>query len=292
MSAGQIYVKMLPDGEARPLTTDARVKYNLAFSPDGSQIAYTVLEDSTFATYTISVLGGDPHLLLSNAAGLTWLDPHHFLFSRLRSGLHMGIVTESVTGDDFRELYYPPHERAMAHYSYASPDRKSALVVEMNGQGEWTLCQLISLEGAVVPTTGGTRRRVHCRGLVPRWNLDVFHRDRRRPESLMAPAISDGSPRADHLRPRRGGRIGNPARRPLRRHLGRRTAEFHLDARSCGGTIPVLRGRDRCGRIPSVLWSQRSNPLLPAAPSESRRQPGTLAPDTRHRQERGRLPRN
>ena len=42
MSAGQIYVKMLPDGEARPLTNDARMKYNLAFSPDGSQIAYTV----------------------------------------------------------------------------------------------------------------------------------------------------------------------------------------------------------------------------------------------------------
>ncbi len=39
------------------------------------------------------------------------------------------------------------HERGMAHYSYASPDRKSALVVEMNGQGNWALCQLISLDG-------------------------------------------------------------------------------------------------------------------------------------------------
>lgn len=147
MPTGKIYVKMLPDGEARPLTGDAQSKYGLAFSPDGSQIAYTVLEGSSFDTYTISVLGGDPHLLLSNAAGLTWLDPHHFLFSRIRSGIHMGIVTETVTGDDFRELYFPPHERAMAHYSFASPDRKSALVVEMNGQGDWTLCQLISLGG-------------------------------------------------------------------------------------------------------------------------------------------------
>jgi DNA-binding winged helix-turn-helix (wHTH) protein/Tol biopolymer transport system component len=155
MSAGQIYVKMLPDGEARPLTNDARVKYNLAFSPDGSQIAYTVLENPVFATYTVSVLGGDSHLLHSNAAGLTWLDPHHFLFSRIRSGLHLGIVTETVMGDDFRELYYPPHERGMAHYSFASPDRKSALVVEMNGQGEWSLCQLISLEGRSAPRPVG-----------------------------------------------------------------------------------------------------------------------------------------
>jgi DNA-binding winged helix-turn-helix (wHTH) protein/Tol biopolymer transport system component len=155
MSAGQIYVKMLPDGEARPLTNDARVKYNLAFSPDGSQIAYTVMESPVFSTYTISVLGGDSHLLLSNAAGLTWLDPHHFLFSKIRSGLHLGIVTETVTGDDFRELYFPPHERAMAHYSFASPDRRSALVVEMNGQGEWSLCQLISLEGQSPPRPVG-----------------------------------------------------------------------------------------------------------------------------------------
>jgi DNA-binding winged helix-turn-helix (wHTH) protein/Tol biopolymer transport system component len=147
MSAGQIYVKMLPDGEARPLTNDARIKYKLAFSPDGSQIAYTVMENPVFSTYAVSVLGGDSHRLLSNAAGLTWLDPNHFLFSRIRSGLHLGIVTESVTGDDLRELYYPSHERAMAHYSFASPDRRSALVVEMNGQGEWSLCQFISLEG-------------------------------------------------------------------------------------------------------------------------------------------------
>jgi DNA-binding winged helix-turn-helix (wHTH) protein len=50
MSADQIYVKMLPDGEARRLTDDPRLKYGLAFSPDGSQIAYTVMERPTFAT--------------------------------------------------------------------------------------------------------------------------------------------------------------------------------------------------------------------------------------------------
>jgi DNA-binding winged helix-turn-helix (wHTH) protein/Tol biopolymer transport system component len=167
MSAGQIYVKMLPDGESRPLTNDPRIKYNLAFSPDGSQIAYTVLQDPNFATYTVSVLGGDPHLLLQNAAGLTWLDPQHFLFSRVRSGLHLGVVTESVTGDGFRELYYPPHERAMAHYSFASPDRQTALVVEMNGQGEWTLCQLISLTGTSPPRPIGPQGECTAAGWSP-----------------------------------------------------------------------------------------------------------------------------
>jgi DNA-binding winged helix-turn-helix (wHTH) protein/Tol biopolymer transport system component len=167
MSAGQIYVKMLPDGEARPLTNDSRLKYNLAFSPDGSQIAYTVLEVPNFATYIVSVLGGDPHLLLKNAAGLTWLDPDHYLFSRVRSGLHMGIVSETVTGEDFRELYFPPHERAMAHYSFASPDRRSALVVEMNGQGEWAVCQLISLVGTSPPRPVGPEGECTAAGWSP-----------------------------------------------------------------------------------------------------------------------------
>jgi DNA-binding winged helix-turn-helix (wHTH) protein/Tol biopolymer transport system component len=145
-SPDQIYVKILPSGEPRQLTHDPRLKYGLAFSPDGSQLAYSVIKDQGFSTYIVSVLGGEPHLLLDNAAGLTWLSPDQLLYSRIRSGLHMGIVTQSVAGGDFREIYFPAHERSMAHYSFPSPDRKSALVVEMNQAG-WE-CRLISLSGA------------------------------------------------------------------------------------------------------------------------------------------------
>lgn len=148
LTADQVYVKMLPNGEARRLTDDPRLKYNLAFSPDGSQIAYTVLAHHNWATYTVSVFGGDSHLFLDNAAGLTWLDQHQLLFSQVRSGMHMGIVTGTVTRANFRELYFPAHERGMAHYSYASPDRRSALVVEMNEHGGWAPCRLISLAGS------------------------------------------------------------------------------------------------------------------------------------------------
>ncbi len=147
LTADQVYVKMLPNGEATRLTDDPRMKYSLAFSPDGSQLAYTVLEPPNFATYTVSVLGGDSHLLLNNAAGLTWLDRNQLLFSQVRSGLHMGIVTGTVTRENFRELYFPQHERAMAHYSYASPDRRWALVVEMDENLAWTACRLIALDG-------------------------------------------------------------------------------------------------------------------------------------------------
>jgi DNA-binding winged helix-turn-helix (wHTH) protein/Tol biopolymer transport system component len=167
MSADQIYVKMLPDGEARRLTNDPRIKYNLAFSPDGSQIAYTVMEAPTFSTYAVSVLGGDSHRLLRNAAGLSWLDPGHFLFSRTRSGIHLGVVTQSVTGDHYRELYFPAHERGMAHYSYASPDRTSALVVEMNGQGNWATCRLISLNGGFQARSIGPEGACTSAGWAP-----------------------------------------------------------------------------------------------------------------------------
>ncbi len=157
MSAGQIYVKMLPDGEARPLTNDARVKYNLAFSPDGSQIAYTAMKNPVFATYTVSVLGGDPHLLLNNAAGLTWLDPNHFLFSKIRGGLHLGVVTETVAGDDFRELYYPPHaERAMTPHYVALPllIRRSALW--------WSRCERGRREWSNVPGSTLSLEEFRC----------------------------------------------------------------------------------------------------------------------------------
>ncbi|MGD0798819.1 MAG: winged helix-turn-helix domain-containing protein [Acidobacteriaceae bacterium] len=147
LSTDQIYVKMLPDGEARRVTDDARPKYGLAFSPDGSEIAYTVLEPSGFSTYEVSVLGGEPHLLLKNAAGLAWLDSQQLLFSEIRTGIHMGVVTAARMGAATRDVYFPAHERGMAHYSFPSPDRRLDLVVEMNDNGNWGPCRLVGLEG-------------------------------------------------------------------------------------------------------------------------------------------------
>ena len=149
LTADQIYVKMLPNGEARRVTNDSRPKYGVAFSPDGSEIAYTVLEvpGPVFNTYQVSALGGEPQLLLKNAAGLVWLDSGRLLFSEIQSGVHLGVVTATVTRTGLREIYFPAHERGMAHYSFPSPDRRWALVVEMNGNGDWSPCRLVDLEG-------------------------------------------------------------------------------------------------------------------------------------------------
>jgi DNA-binding winged helix-turn-helix (wHTH) protein/Tol biopolymer transport system component len=157
LTADQIYIKMVPDGEARRVTDDSRSKYGLAFSPDGSEIAYTVLESPgpAFNTYEVSALDGEPQLLLKNAAGLVWLDSRQLLFSQIRWGVHLGVVTSTVTRAGLREIYFPAHERGMAHYSFPSPDQHWALVVEMNGNGYFDQCRLIDLNGQHPPTSVG-----------------------------------------------------------------------------------------------------------------------------------------
>jgi Tol biopolymer transport system component len=94
----------------------------------------------------VSSLGGEPSLFLSNAAGLTWLDQRRLLFSEISSGIHMGIVTATKDRSQYRKIYFPRHQRAMAHYSYASPDRKWALVVEMDPV--WQPCRVVPLDGS------------------------------------------------------------------------------------------------------------------------------------------------
>lgn len=167
LTSDQIYVKMLPNGEPRRLTDDARPKYGPAFSPDGSEIAYTVFEPTAFSTYEVSTLGGEPHLLMKNAAGLVWLDEQHMLFSETRQGVHMGVVTGPVTRAGQRDIYFPAHERGMAHYSFPSPDRRWAIVVEMNGTGDWASCRLVGLEGQSSPGLVGPAGACRSAGWSP-----------------------------------------------------------------------------------------------------------------------------
>ena len=60
VTPGQIYVKMLPDGEPVQLTNDDPPKMAPAFSPDGSRIAYTITDSSGWNTWVVPVLGGNP----------------------------------------------------------------------------------------------------------------------------------------------------------------------------------------------------------------------------------------
>ncbi len=146
--SGDIYTMTLPNGEPTRRTRDARLKYGVAFSPDGSEITYTAADANGWSTMAVPVRSGEPTLLMRNAAGLTWLDPHHALFSEsLGSGLHMGLVVGSDRRENVRSVYRPAHERGMAHYAAPSPDRKWVLIVEMGPTGAFVRCRLAPFDG-------------------------------------------------------------------------------------------------------------------------------------------------
>src|SRR4051812_14846312 len=144
--SGQVYTVTLPDGEPVQRTHDASAKYGVAFSPDGSAITYTDVGIG-WKTMAVPLAGGDPRLLLENAAGLTWLDQHHVLFSEILTGLHLALVTATDRRESPRRVYVPEHERGMAHYGYASPDRQSVLIVEMVQTGGFGRCRLAPFDG-------------------------------------------------------------------------------------------------------------------------------------------------
>jgi eukaryotic-like serine/threonine-protein kinase len=145
---GQIYVKLLPDGNPRQLTNDDSDKDFPTFSPDGSEVDYTVIDkDFNWDTYAVPVMGGTSRRLLPNASGLTWIGPQRVLFSEIKSSPHMGIVVADSDRANERDVYLPATQRGMAHHSAMSPDGKWVLVVEMDNSG-WTRCRLVPSSGS------------------------------------------------------------------------------------------------------------------------------------------------
>jgi eukaryotic-like serine/threonine-protein kinase len=148
---GQIYVKMLPSGDPVQLTHDDSLKMSPAFSPDGSHIAYTTVDEKNgvdWDLWDVPVLGGQPRKWLPNVSALVWLDPSTLLFSETKKGMHMALVTSRENRAGARDIYVPAHERGMAHRSYASPDRKSVLIVEMDEAGDIVPCRLVPFDGS------------------------------------------------------------------------------------------------------------------------------------------------
>ena len=148
---GDVYLKLLPDGEPVRLTRDGGQKMGpLNFSADGSRIAYTRAVNG-WETWTVPVLGGEPARLLANAEGLSWIGANAgsaVMYSALTGqGLHMALfsATESRSGE--RTIYSPADVTGMAHRSFLSPDGKSVLVVEMNASG-WLPCRIVPFDGS------------------------------------------------------------------------------------------------------------------------------------------------
>jgi eukaryotic-like serine/threonine-protein kinase len=147
---GEIYVKLLPDGEPVQLTHDGRNKMGpLVFSPDGSRISYSVGVNDA---WTVPVLGGEPSHLLANAGGLSWISAgagqRQIMFSAMSGqGIHMGVYTSTESRAEERTVYMPKDVNGMAHRSFLSPDGRSVLTVEMD-IGGWLPCRLVPFDGS------------------------------------------------------------------------------------------------------------------------------------------------
>ena len=255
LTADQIYVKVLPNGEARRLTDDPRLKYNLAFTPDGAQIAYTVLQLPNWATYTVSVLGGDSHLFLGNAAGLTLarpapasLFPNPFrpaygnrYRSRDRAGISRAIFSTTRTGDGALLLGFSRPQIGLGRRD----GRKRGL-----GALPADFARRPLRRRAHRPP-----RTVHVCRLVAGWVVDVFHGFGGRAQPPVAPALSGRKAGADHVWPDRSGRSGGRAGWPF---------HHHFDGSACkapsGFTMPMASGP--CRRREK---SWRTSPLPPLA---------------------------
>jgi len=158
VTPGQIYVKLLPGGEPVELTHDSRTKLSPTFSPDGSRIAYGT--GPPWDTWEVPVLGGEAHMMFPNASSLTWIENgRRLLFSEIKSGMHMAVVSTDPGRGQVREVYDPPGERGMAHHSYLSPDGRWVLIAEMLSQANFVACRVVPFlgrsEGRVVGPPDG-----------------------------------------------------------------------------------------------------------------------------------------
>ena len=198
-STGQIYVMALPNGEPVRLTNDVDRKYAPVFAPDGSRIAYTDFNVShgSFAwdTWTVPVIGGQPTRLLPNASALTWVSGQQVLFSEIKAGVQTGIVSTTESRANRREIYFPANEDDMAHYSYASPDRRWVLVVEMDQTHAFHQpCRLVPFDGSAAGRQVGPRATCTSAAWSPDGKWMYFGETVGRSSHLWRQKFPDGAP--------------------------------------------------------------------------------------------------
>ena len=228
LTPDQIYVKLLPDGEPVQITHDSRPKYGLAFSPDGSRIVYTVFP---WSTYVVSPLGGEPTLLLTNSSGVTWLDQRRILFSEVNPprSVHMGVVTALEDRSEQRTIYFPQDERGMVHLSYASPDRKWVLVLEMNPV--WQPCRVVPLDGRSAGRQVGPKGRCTSAAWSPDGKWMYFGVEVDGNHHLWRQRFPDGQPEQITSGPTEEEGVAVARRRTLADYVDRHASERGLDSR-------------------------------------------------------------
>lgn len=102
------------------------------FSPDDSRVVYTmVMPGLKWDSWQVPVLGGSPQPFLANASGLNWVDDHHLVYSSIKSGLHIVIVTSDQSQTDTKEICFPASEGGMSRKALPSRLMASYIITAM-----------------------------------------------------------------------------------------------------------------------------------------------------------------
>jgi hypothetical protein len=110
------------------------------------------------------------------------------------SALHMGIVTAQESRAEEREIYFPNHERAMAHYSWPSPDQRSILVVEMDRTAAWQRCRVVPMAGSTPGTQVGPDGGCFAAAWSPEGKWMYFNVEVDNATHLWRQRVPDGKP--------------------------------------------------------------------------------------------------
>ena len=198
-SPGQVYVKRLPDGEPVQLTNDNTEKMGPQFLPDGTRISYSTgigADSPSMDTWVVSVDGGPPQRLLTNAEGTD-------LVQRSSRSAASPVFRDDRTGradvDRVRRRSVGPH-RKTSMFRHRRTAWRIARIAHPTGSGSWSSRWTTSrgCRAGWYPFDGSSTGKpvgpaavaVHGCRLVAGWNVDVFHRDDRERRSHLAATLS------------------------------------------------------------------------------------------------------
>src|SRR5882724_4267415 len=149
---GQVWLMSLAGGDSTQLTKTPFRKQTLNFSPDGRSLYFTQVQGRfTWNTFEVPTLGArEPREFMANATGLGWIGNDRLLFSTIKQGVHMALVTSNASRTDERDIYVPADPvYGMAHRSALSLDAKYVLVAEMDVSW-WKRCRLVPFDSSSV----------------------------------------------------------------------------------------------------------------------------------------------
>jgi len=101
----EIYVMLAKGGPARQITDGPGDKFDPRFSPDGTEIMYTVEGEAT-EVRKIPTLGGPAERLLNNAGSADWSpDGERIVYARELTGETASIWVSDLTGQNAKKIY-------------------------------------------------------------------------------------------------------------------------------------------------------------------------------------------